>query len=309
MIAFPATKAARSMDIATLYFYETVTCGSMRAASDKLGVSVSAISRQLSMLEHELGVLLIERNRRTIRLTEAGRICIEYHRNGVADRDALIEKVTMLRGGRGGRISIAVGEGFLSKELIDMLARHQQATEGVEVTLTIESTNDAIRHVLEDEVHIAFVFQAPLESKIHLLAAVAQPLLIACNPQHALASRASVNLHDIRGQALALPPRATRIRQLLAVAEAKNHIWLKPQITSNSIFTLRELAKAGGFITVLPKVSIREDVSNGSLIALPIAEPDLESADMSVITRAGRDLGSAAAALLPMLKEHLLSFG
>lgn len=296
------------MDVAMRYFFETVACGSMQAASGKLGVSVSSISRQVAQLEHNLGILLIERNRRTIRLTEAGRILLDYHRDGIAERGSLIEQIDALRGARSGKVSIAVGEGFLGGAFIEVIDTFQAANPGVEISITVESTIDAVRHVLEDEVHVAFVFQSPAESRIRVLASVAQPLLVACHPHHPLVACKSITLRELEGHNLALPPRATRIRQLLAVAEATRQIWLRPRITSNSIYTLRELAKAGRIVTVLPKVSFLADLQEGSLLCLPIAEPELETTDMAVISRVGRQLSGAAAIILPLLEARLVSF-
>ena len=59
------------LDNALSYFFEAANLGSMRLASEKIGVAVSSISRQISQLELELGTPLIERGRRSIRLTEA----------------------------------------------------------------------------------------------------------------------------------------------------------------------------------------------------------------------------------------------
>ena len=46
---------------ALYYFHEAARLGSMRLASDKIGVAVSSISRQIAQLERDMGVALIER--------------------------------------------------------------------------------------------------------------------------------------------------------------------------------------------------------------------------------------------------------
>ncbi|TQF14511.1 LysR family transcriptional regulator [Myxococcus llanfairpwllgwyngyllgogerychwyrndrobwllllantysiliogogogochensis] len=59
-----------------LLFSEVVTAGGITAASTRLGLRKSTVSRRLSALEERLGVRLLERNARHLRLTEAGR---DYH--------------------------------------------------------------------------------------------------------------------------------------------------------------------------------------------------------------------------------------
>jgi DNA-binding transcriptional LysR family regulator len=296
------------MDAAMRYFYETATCGSMRAASDKLGVAVSSISRQIAQLEHQFGILLFERNRRTIKLTEAGLLVFEYHRNSNAKRDMLTEQIAALRGSRSGKVSIAVGEGFLSSVFLGVVDAFQATHPEVEIVITVEPTTDAVRHVIDDEVHFAFVLQCPPEPKIRLRATVAQPLLVVCSPDHPLASLESVTLKELAQHELALPPPVTRIRQLLAAAEVKRDIWLAPRITSSSIYSLRILAKAGRLATILPEVSILAELAEGSLTAVRIAEPELETAEMSIISRVGRQLNGAPAKFLPLLETKLVSY-
>ncbi|MBW8077744.1 MAG: LysR family transcriptional regulator, partial [Gallionella sp.] len=58
------------------YLAEAAALGSMHAASEKLDVAVSSISRQIAQLESELGLPLIERGRRALKLTQAGEMAV-----------------------------------------------------------------------------------------------------------------------------------------------------------------------------------------------------------------------------------------
>lgn len=59
-----------------LLFAEVVATGGITAAAERLGLRKSTVSRRLSALEARLGLRLVERNTRRLRLTEAGR---DYH--------------------------------------------------------------------------------------------------------------------------------------------------------------------------------------------------------------------------------------
>lgn len=73
------------------YFAEVVRSGSLRAASERLFVAASAISRQITLLEDEVGVPLLERSRgrAAIKLTAAGECLMRY----VAQTDREFERV------------------------------------------------------------------------------------------------------------------------------------------------------------------------------------------------------------------------
>lgn len=60
------------------YFNTAVQLGTVRAAADQLNVAPSAVSRQISQLEAQLGSQLVERGRRGVKLTETGHLLQEY---------------------------------------------------------------------------------------------------------------------------------------------------------------------------------------------------------------------------------------
>ncbi len=100
-----------------VYLYEAARLGSMRAAADQLGVAVSSISRQISQLEAELGVALIEHGRRSLLLTEAGKLLIDYYSEQLTHRESFEARLADLKGLRTGRLSLAIGEGFIGTQL------------------------------------------------------------------------------------------------------------------------------------------------------------------------------------------------
>lgn len=82
----------------------------MRLASDKIGVAVSSISRQIAQLEKTMGVALIERGRRAIRVTGAGRLAYEYYQGCIANEEAFMNRLHEHRQLKAGKVSIAIGE-------------------------------------------------------------------------------------------------------------------------------------------------------------------------------------------------------
>jgi DNA-binding transcriptional LysR family regulator len=94
---------------------------SFRAAADRMGVTRSAVSQTIRKLEEVLGIALVNRTTRSVRLTEAGeRLYIEVA-PALADMRAAIEAAANLRGRPRGRLTLAVSsiaESFLSGPLL-----------------------------------------------------------------------------------------------------------------------------------------------------------------------------------------------
>ncbi|WP_420139797.1 LysR family transcriptional regulator [Sphingomonas sp.] len=291
------------------YFYEAANLGSMRLASEKIGVAVSSISRQIAQLEQDLGTPLIERGRRSIRLTEAGRMALDYYRDQLADREALMNRLRDLREMKTGRIDMAVGEGFIGRSFIGLIDAFQRRNPGITVSITSGTTSEIVRMVLEDEAHIGMILHTSDEPKIRTRTAVAQPLMVICSPDHPAAAMPALTLADLQQHHLCLPPKGFRIRHLLNDAEKRAQTWLEPNIVSSSLQVMRELARAGRMVTLLPRVSVISELEEGTLVARPLREAELEHATVSLIHRLARQLDGAPSRLLGQLEAKLKSWG
>lgn len=287
------------------YFYEAARLGSMRLASDKIGVAVSSISRQIAQLELEMGIPLIERARRSIRLTEAGQLVYDYHKEQLAHRETLINRLQELREIKSGQVDLAVGEGFLGRAFTRTIEAFQRRNPGITVTITAASTSDIERMVLDDEAHIGLILNTTTEPKIRVRASVVQPLQVLCAPGHPVAALESLTIEELARHACCLPPMGFRIRQILNAAEKRAHVWLEPTLTTTSIHVMREIAKAGRAVTVLPRVSIIAELEEGSLVARPLRDDALDQSTLSLIHRLGRQLDGAPGRLLALLEAKL----
>ena len=104
MFAFNASRAR--------YLYEAVSTGGVRNAAEKLGIVPSAVSRQISLLEDELGMVLLERHRNGVVPTQAGTLVLDYYRQHQSQQHDMLAKLESLRGLYSGAISIVSCEGF-----------------------------------------------------------------------------------------------------------------------------------------------------------------------------------------------------
>ncbi|WP_016745363.1 LysR family transcriptional regulator [Rhizorhabdus wittichii] len=292
-------------DNAFQYFYEAASLGSMRLASDKIGVAVSSISRQISQLEAAMGVALIERGRRSIRLTDAGRLVFDFHRDQMADREGLMNRLQELREVKTGHISMAIGEGFLGNAFAHTLDQFQRRNPGIAVTVHSCSSSEVVRMVLEDEAHVGMILHITDEPKIRTRVSVSQPLTVLCAPSHPAAALHAVTMEDLARYALCLPPKGFRIRSQLAQAERRARVMLEPMLVTTSIQMMRDVAKAGRAVTVLPRISAVTELAEGSLVARPLLDPELEHSSVSLIHRLGRQLDGAPARMLSLLENNL----
>jgi len=286
-----------------LYFHETVAAGTMRAASDKLGLAPSSVSRQIALLEQAVGLPLIERGRRRIRLTEAGQLVLDYFRERRAHDEVFHSRLEDLHGLKKGIITIAMGEGFISHRMSTVLSRFSRDFPGIQVTASIAHSNEIVRQVIEDEAHFGMVIQAPHEPKLTVRWSSALELKAIIPAGHDLAKRASVRLAELTAFPLGLVDTGFRIRQAIEEAEARENVFLSPVLSTNSLFLLRRFVASGGGITIMPETVFRREVEEGTVDTIAIENDALVRPMAHIITRAGRQLPTAALKLLGRLQK------
>lgn len=297
-------------DLNLRYLYEAAKLGSMRAAADNLGVAVSSVSRQISQLEAEVGIGLIEHGRRNIKLTETGMLLIEHYSEQLRLNEAFEAKLSDIKGLRTGRIHLAIGEGFIGQPLSNLLVRFNAKHPGLFVNVHMSaSSNEVVRLVAEDDAHLGLVFQSSDDPRIRVLASVRQPLCAIMNIDHPLAQRRLLKLADLQSYRLCLPESSFRTRQLLQAAESDERVSLQPSLTSNSITLLKSLLESGEFFTLLPLLAVSKEVENRQFAAVPIDSTALQDAAVQLICRLGRRLPPAPLRMLTALTTYLEASG
>ena len=143
------------------------------------------------------------------------------------------------------------------------------------------------------------------DAKIRVRASSDQPLKVILRPDHPLGNRESLTISELSGERLGVPEQSFRIRQVLGVAESEEHVFLRPVLTSNSLMVLKEFAKSGSGIAILPPIAAHSEVEAGVLKAIPIDQPSLKRTSASVITRLGRQLPVGAVRLLQEIEATM----
>lgn len=291
------------------YFYEAVTQGTVRAAADKLNIAPSAVSRQIALLEQELATTLLERHRKGVFPTQAGDILLRFYRDTQSHQDNCLAALDALHGLQQGHINLAVGEGFISDLMSQPLPEFHQEHPQLTLSITMGGTNDVLRWIEEDSAEIGILFHPPTHPQVRTQCVSRQPLCAILSPGHPLATQAKpLSFDQLMQYPLALQEAHFGIRQLLAMVEFTDRIRLSPAVTTNSIAVLKHFVRSQIGITFLPAFSITREIADGHLVARPIDHPILQSGEVHMITRLGRELSTGPNTLLQYLRQWMQAF-
>ena len=277
----------------------------MRAASEELDVATSSISRQITSLEKELGISLIEKNRRGIKLTEAGQLACAFYRERQAQDEVFLSRIGELRSIRSGKIDLAVGEAFITDEFSQLLQQFMQDYPGVIVSVKVSGTNTSVALVRDDEAHFGLIFDTPRDPKVKARSMILQPLHVVAHPDHEICRKKVLTLAELNKFSIGLPEESFRIRQIIHLAEHEQGMLIEPSLVTNSMTLLKDFAKCRRGITILPDFLAQPELSQGKLCAIPTNSAVLNATQTSLITRVGRQLAPSAHRLLVLVEGYL----
>ena len=236
-------------------------------AAQRLGMSQPPLSQQIRALEEELGVQLLERTSRRVRLMEAGRQFLPEARATLAQADLAARTARSAHRGDVGRLRLGFSTSvpFIPR-VVDALSRFRQAYPQVSLELD-ELTRDEQLSRLEQgllDVAILRTFSKPdLPANMQSLRIQRDGVILAMRQDHALAQRTdALTLDDLRGEPLILFGAVNGagfnerlIEQCRALGFAPN-----VAIETASFATLLGLTAAGLGITILSRSFMRLNV-------------------------------------------------
>jgi DNA-binding transcriptional LysR family regulator len=287
------------------YFAEVVGAGSIRAAADRLHVAASAISRQLALLEAELGAPLLERGRgRTVlRLTAAGELMMRHVRHLDHELDRVRSEIEALKGLRKGHVRLGIVETFVREVIPDILKRFSDRYPGVTYQVEVSSTTKLIELVGRDELDVAVMFNPPPSLRVkHVYERTLATCVMVAN-HHPLATFESVRVTDCAAYGLAMPDGTISAKQDQDEMFAKARIQPRKVLVTNSYELMRSVAETGMAIALV-NARPGDSANMPGFRYVPIKDPRVKHQRMTLCTCEGRTPSPMAAVFIETLKKE-----
>ncbi len=298
-------RAQLLQDTALRYFLEVAQSGSLTEASARLHVAASALSRQITGLESQLGTPLFERHPRGMVLTAAGEILATHARRTVLDAERALGEIGALQGLRAGQVRLATSDAFANELVPRLCVEFQRTHMGIQFEVQSLPTAQVPGAVRSGTADIGLCFSRAPHKDIDVAYRQRAPVLALVPPGHPLAGAKSVTLARMSQYPLALPPPETTVRQMIDIVCSRQDLQLAPVLVSNHVKTMLHFVANGGGLSVSSEIAARHMVAAGDIVALPIGDQGMDLRDLELQTLSGRSLPVAAQAFLDLLKERL----
>ncbi|MFD5176850.1 transcriptional regulator CynR [Nocardia sp. NPDC058379] len=273
------------------YLLAVADHGNFTRAAESLHISQPTLSQQIKQLERLLGVQLLDRSGRTVRLTDAGRVYAEHARNALRDLEAGERAVHDVQDLTRGHLRVAMTPTITAYLIGPLMDRFHRAHPNVTVAVT-ETTQDRLEEdLLADAIDLGIAFSGTHAAGIDGTALFTEDLSLVVGADHALAAHAGpLAIADLAVVPLALLSRDFATRTHIDAYLAGHEVAPRIAIEANSISALVEFTRRGTLGTVLPDAIAR---AHPDLRPVPL-EPALPSRTVELLRR-GTAYHSAAA--------------
>jgi DNA-binding transcriptional LysR family regulator len=227
-------------------------------AAIRLHMAQPPLSQQIRQLEQEIGVTLLNRTKRRVDLTPAGRAFLDEARRTLAQAERAVRTAQRANRGETGLLSI----GFVPTADLDVLPRilsvWRSRHPDVEVELSALSPAQQVEALREGRIHVGILRPPVDDTGLVVEPMRSEPLVVAMPERHPLARRRRIRLADLHTDAMILFPRDSSPNRYDMLVDVCRGAGFAPRILHGeyAVPTNLGLIAAGLGVTLLP-ASIR----------------------------------------------------
>jgi DNA-binding transcriptional LysR family regulator len=281
--------------------------GSFSGAADALNYTQPAVSKSIATLERELGAVLVERECRPVRLTDAGAALVRHADEVFARLSSArseIEAITQVDAG-----TVAVGSfgSAAAAFVVDALREFRRQHPGVHVSIAEGMPSALTRRLRAGELDLAVVFDFPAAGEdigdgLELHHLLDQPFDIVLHPSHPLAGKNGVRPAELADEDWLLQdfgPDSPTLRLIGRMCAAAG---FEPRVAFrvNDCQVILALVAAGEGVSILPRLML--DPLHADVVVKPV-EGAMPVQRVAAVRLPTRYLAPAAAEFLAVLQE------
>jgi DNA-binding transcriptional LysR family regulator len=282
-------------------FFAVARHGSFSRAAEEVAVSQSAVSFAIQQLETELGLRLLDRTTRQVRMTAAGETLAASGSRLIAELDSILKELRDVGERRRGRVVLAcvpsVARGFMPGCIEHCAAKWPEVSFAIEDV----AAREVVAKVKRGDVEFGVSGGDIEESELHVEALARDPFVLACRRDDELARSKSVAWSKLSGRRLVMLNNTSGSRpQILdTLTRAGVHAEISVELAQPSSVLAMVEARLG--IAVVPQL-VAPAEADRILTTRKLVRPAV-SRIIYLLRRRDRSLSPAAAAVWGALRE------
>lgn len=256
-------------------FVDVVESGSLSRTSKRLHVSQPALSKSLRLLEEQLGVRLLERGPRGVKLTAFGEAFYRRARSVTAELRRANDDLDHIKGMLTGSISLGVtpGPGILDQIIPKAIVRVALKRPVLKVRVRSGTISELLVDLHRGDLDLLFTV---LDERTKGPDLKTQKLFddsfaLVVRTGHKLLTQKEISLNDLVSSRWVILEDAMTLWDSVAKLASESGIEISTRpIESNSLVFIREVARRTDFIGIIPAYAAEMSTSSGDLRYIPL---------------------------------------
>ena len=284
-----------------LAFRTVVDSGSITAAAEQLGQTVSGISRALGRLEEKLDTTLLNRTTRRLVLTEEGSNFLLRARAILASVDEAEEQMVRRRQQPAGRLRVNAAMPYMLHVIVPLVPAFRQQFPQIELEL---NTNDLVIDLLEQDTDVAIRIGALRDSTLHARPLGHHSLRVLASPAYLQAHGRPTQVGHLAQHSLLGFAQPVSLNHWPLRGPQGDSLQITPALHASSGETLRQLALAGAGIVCLADFMTAHDRQRGDLVQVLVRDTVEVRQPVNAVYYRNTQLSSRIACFLDFLDQQ-----
>lgn len=256
-------------------FLAVAAYGSVTRAAEKLHIVQPALSRQIQMLEDDLGTPLFQRVGHGMQLTDAGHLLVVRAKRALEELELAKHEIMSSPESINGTVVVGLlpsVSDLLAGKLINSL---RDMYPNLSIRILVGYVGYLQEWLAKDELDIALLYAHKPSPSIEITPLLNEKLYVVGPPNTTLRLDKAESLRDLKAHSFIMPTHPHGLRTLLDHACAVSGIELDIIAETNSMNTQKSLVQANVGYTILPGLVVFDDIKNNKLTAAPITDPEI----------------------------------
>jgi DNA-binding transcriptional LysR family regulator len=252
------------MDVRQLEMFRAVAeAGSFTAASQRLHVSQSAISRQLKLLEEELGTLLLERTGRGVNVTPEGHILLITANRIWRDMQEVVAQIADTQKLQRGIISLGGGMTVCLHILPKLLKKFRALYKNVDVRITTGTADQLLQSLRAHEVDLLLLTLPILGPDLEVIPVLKEEMIVIASKNHALMRTRSIDARSLARYPLILFETGSNTRKVVDDFLLAQQVAVNVVMETENVEIIKAMVANGLGVTILPYGALAAELRQG----------------------------------------------
>ncbi|HLV02008.1 MAG TPA: LysR family transcriptional regulator [Acidobacteriota bacterium] len=245
------------MDLRQLEMFQAIVeTGSFTGAGEKLYVSQSAISRQIKLLEEELGDQIFKRIHKKIYLTPTGEILLQYAKKVFNDLRLMMSEISDLTNLRRGSLHLAGGMSVCMYLFPLLLKEYQKRYPNIELNVATGTNDEILRLIRANEVDLALLSLPITDPDLEVRPALTEEMVLVMEKDHPLAKRKRIEFRDLEPFTFIHFERGSNTRKVVEQTFSEENVTFRNTMELQNVEITKPLVEQGLGISLIPYPAI-----------------------------------------------------